>query len=148
VAEVDGLPPLLLDLLVDLAVVDGLLLVRRGRRQEHEQVVALLRGDLGRGAGVDLADRDVVDGDAGVVLLAPLLAEHAVEPLVVARDEVAPLDDLERLPLRAGAAGSDARPRRRGERAEAGDLHEFPAGEPSLSLRHGDTSGAPARRDW
>ena len=69
-----------LALLVDLAMVDDLILVERGRRQQHEQVVALARLGLGGRAGRDVAEPDVVDDDLGVVLLAPGLDEALVEP--------------------------------------------------------------------
>ena len=47
---------LALNFLIDLAVVDHLLFVGRGRRKEHAEIVALLRGDLSRSARIDLAD--------------------------------------------------------------------------------------------
>lgn len=59
-----------------------------------EQIVARLgRGFRGRTRG-DVGDRDVVDSDLDVVLLTPVLCER-IEPLVVLRDEVAPLHDGE-----------------------------------------------------
>src|SRR5690349_21647515 len=59
--------------------------------------MALFRRDFGGGAGVQLGIDDVIDDHLGVVLLTPLLDEHVVEPLVVGRNEVFPLHDLERL---------------------------------------------------
>jgi hypothetical protein len=143
VAQVVGLAPLPLDLLVDLGVVDHLLLVGGGGRQEHEQVVPLLGGHLGGGAGVALADRDVVDDHLRVVLGSPLLAEHAVEPLVVARHEVAPLADLERLLLRTTRDGEDQRAG--GDRA--GGLHELaPRDAPAAPGHNSSSLGEPCAR--
>ena len=78
---------------------------------------------------------DVVDDDVGVVLLAPLLAEGAVEPGVVGGDEVAPLQNLESFLLGSGAlreeeCGRGARSD--GGGAGAGDFNEVAAREAIL----------------
>jgi hypothetical protein len=72
------------------------ILVGRGRREELEEVVAALRGDLGGCAGRQLGEVDVVDEDLDVVRLPPSLRVDVVEPRVVLRNEVAPLDDAQR----------------------------------------------------
>ena len=85
------LPDLLGRLRDDVLVVDHLVLVDRRRREELEDVVAALRGDLRGGARVELRVRDVVDGDVDVVLLAPLLAPRLVEPRRRSRARSAPI---------------------------------------------------------
>src|SRR5262245_28662638 len=59
--------------------------------------MALLGTDFRGRARLDEREVDVVDDDLGIVLLAPVLRVLGVEPFVVTRDEVAPLQDLERL---------------------------------------------------
>ena len=86
-------PQLLADLLDQVVDRDGLLLERRRRRDEPEQVVTALRRDLGRPAAVEQGVVDVVDLDLDVVLLPPLLDVRVVEPLVVGRHEVSPGHD-------------------------------------------------------
>ena len=130
---------LLLNLLVNLCVVDRLFLVSRGRGQEHEEVVPLLRRSLRRRAGVDLSDGDVIDDHFGVVFRSPLLRVNAVEPLVIAGDEVTPLDDLQGLAGSARLVRKEKRGAARRESAGRGELPELPAGEPALAFfRHGD----------
>ena len=74
----------------------------------------LARRGLGRAAGGDFRRGHVVDGDVRGVLLPPLLRVDAVEPAVVARDEVAPLQDLQRLLARGGLLLRAARTRAAG----------------------------------
>ena len=64
----------------------------------------LLRRGLGRRTIGDVVEPDVVDDHLGVVPLAPLLDVGVVEPGVVARDGVLPLQDSEGLLLGSGAA--------------------------------------------
>ena len=74
-----------------------------------KEVVPLPRRRLGRAARGDLRGGHVIDDDLGPVLRPPLLREHLVEPPVVPRHVVAPLDDPQRLPSRRpppAAAGS------------------------------------------
>jgi hypothetical protein len=96
-----------LGLLVDIAHVHDLLLERRRRPVEQEQVVPFLSGDLGLRAGGDPHVVDVVHDNISVVLLPPFLDVPLVEPLVVGRDEVDPLKDLERLLSRMGPSRND-----------------------------------------
>ena len=79
-----------------------------------EQVVAGSGRGLGCRARGDVRDRDVVDRDGDLVLLAPVLGE-LVEPFVVSRDEVAPLHDRQRLGV--GQRAGDKRRRERRRRA-------------------------------
>ncbi len=81
------------DLLDDLLVVDHLVLVLRGRRQVEEQVVTLSRCCFRRHSRRKQRVEDVVDLHLDVVRLAPRLRPRAVEPRVVRRNEVRPLDD-------------------------------------------------------
>src|SRR5947209_20466320 len=128
------------DLLVDLLVVDHLLLIRRRRREEHDQIVPLLRRNFRGGPRRDFVERDVVHHDVDVVFLAPFFGEHAVEPLVVPRHEVTPLEDLQGLLLRRcsfrkekerAGSGSDC------QRAAAGKFDEHPPRKSWLVLlRH------------
>jgi hypothetical protein len=78
-------------------VVHGqdLLLERRRRREELEEVMAVLSGDLGRRRAEEQGVVDVVDFHVDVVRLAPLFDVRVVEPLVVVGDEVDPLQDPE-----------------------------------------------------
>ena len=70
-----------------------LLLERRRRRDEPEQVVTALGRDLRRAGRVEQGVVDVVDLDLDVVRLAPPLDVRVVEPLVVGGNEVGPLHD-------------------------------------------------------
>src|SRR5262249_27216624 len=105
---------------------------------EQEEVVSLPRGGLGGAARRDLGRRDVIDDDVRRVLLAPLLRVDRVEPAVVSRNEVAPLEDAQRLPrgarrnlARACGGGKGAR----GARG-AGALHELAARESAARALH------------
>src|SRR4029450_3382037 len=71
---------------------------------EEEYVVTFLGGHLGRRAGTDPGDTDVVHGHFGVVLIAPLLDIFLIEPFVEGGDEVHPLKNLQAL-FGAGAVG-------------------------------------------
>jgi hypothetical protein len=62
-----------------------------------EEVVAAAGRDLGGGARRKVGEVDVVDDHVRVVVLAPDLRVHVVEPRVVGRDEMTPLDDLQRV---------------------------------------------------
>ena len=136
VREIDLLPVLLLDLLVHVRHVDDLGLVGRRRRQEHEEVVSLLRRDLRGGPGGEVHQVDVVHDDVRVVLLAPFLGVGAVEPRVPGRNEMAPLDDLERLLLGGGPFGKqEGRSGCRGEGGSAREGYEVPPGHPRPRLR-------------
>jgi len=76
--------------------VEHLLLERRRRRQELEQVVPALGRHLGVRTRREVGERDVVHGHRDAVALSPL-ARVAVEPRVVGRHEVTPLHDAQRL---------------------------------------------------
>src|SRR6266516_2242600 len=129
-------------LLDDVADVDHARLQRRRRHDPLDQVVALAGVDLGGGAGGEQGVVDVVDGHGDAVVLAPLLGP-AVEPGVVAGDEMAPLQDPELLPaLRAGgsrgpgARRQDARAGARGGEC-AGGPQEFATRDFAAVFRHG-----------
>src|SRR5262249_24845809 len=123
----------LLALLVDRAMVDDVVLVDRPGPWGVEEVVALLRGDLGGGDGVEAGGADVVDDDLGVVLLAPLLDVGAVEPNVIAGDEVIPLEDPQLLPAAQPVdAALDAE--RRADACGACELQQLAPGD---SASHG-----------
>ena len=96
-------PELLADLLHEVGDGNDLLLERRRRRDEPEQVVTALCRDLRCPCAVEQGVVDVVDLDLDVVRLAPALDVGVVEPLVVGGDEVGPLHDPElsrELPVR------------------------------------------------
>ena len=137
--ERDHLAVALLDLVHDLPVIDDLVLVGGRRRDEEEEVVSLPRRRLGRAAGVDLRRGHVVHDHVGPVLRAPLLRVDAVEPRVVARDEVAPLQDPQRLlrrrrlPVSPARAGEDRHGARRERRPRR--LHESAPGYPGAPFR-------------
>src|SRR5207248_3862852 len=93
------------------------------------------------GAAVEAGVVDVLDGDLDVVFRLPLLDPGVVEPVVVGRDEVDPLDDrevaLEPAPLELQRAGErEGRRRARGahrRRADARFLQQVaPAAAPRL----------------
>src|SRR5262245_11219726 len=88
-------------------MVDRLILVHRWWRDEHVEVVPLLRRHLVHSRAVDVSQADVVHNNVGVVLGAPFLDIGVIEPLVIPWHEVAPLQDLQRLLLGAGAAMDD-----------------------------------------
>ena len=96
------------------------------RREELEQVVPLLRGDLGVGAGPQVGEGDVIDRHVDSLGRAPVLGV-LVEPHVVRGDEVAPLQDLERLvgaldPDGGTEGGGRGDPGRRGHEFASIDL--------------------------
>src|SRR6185437_13842533 len=134
--QIDFLSVLALDLLIHVRHIQGLRLEGGRRREKHEQVVSLFGGNFGRCARGELCQVDVVDGDIGIVLLAPLFGKDAVKPLVVFGNEVTPLNDLERLLLclcsfRKEEIGS-AKSGRNGSRA--GNLNEVPTRNAALLL--------------
>ena len=98
-------------------------LVRRGRRGEREEVVPLLGGDLGIGAGPDLTKGEMVDLDGDPIAIAPRPGELPIEPLVVRGDEVRPLRDAQHGPGGMSAAG------RNGETERGGSCGRGRAGE-------------------
>src|SRR5260370_22291667 len=83
--------------------VNGLLVVGRRRREQHEQVVALPCRGLRGGFRGQVEEIDVVDDDVRVMLLSPLLAEGPVKPGVVRGNEVAPLKNFQRFLFRRRA---------------------------------------------
>ena len=93
-AQVDLLAEALLGLLADVGEVDHAGLELRQRADERREVVPGARGDLRLQPRGDRRDLDVVDGHLHADLATPVLRE-AVEPLVVARHEVAPDEDLQ-----------------------------------------------------
>src|SRR5581483_3977060 len=114
--------------------------VRVQHREPVEDVVALLGCHLRRRARRVVRLVHVVDRDLDVVRLAPLDDVLLVEPLVVGRHEVTPLDDLElRARLRLHGRG------RRGSRASrrGGRLRRGSAGR---GRRAGGRRGGPGRR--
>src|SRR5260370_17898517 len=101
--QIDLLAVLLLHFLVHMRHVNGLLFVRRRRREKHEQVVSLSRRSLRGSLGRKVHKVDVVDDDIRIVLLSPLFADSTVKPGVVRRYEVAPLQKFQRFLFRRRA---------------------------------------------
>src|SRR2546425_11497725 len=62
-------------------------------RQKLEQIVPLLRGDLGVGPRPEIGERDVVDRDFDAFGGSPVL-RVLIEPHVLRGDEKAPLEGL------------------------------------------------------
>src|SRR5881397_1959367 len=132
-AQVEDRPVLPLGLLDDVRHVEHLWLERARGREELEQVVPLLRRDLGVGPRPEVSEGDVVDCDLHAFRGPPVLGV-LVEPPVVRGDEVAPLQDLERLlpaldPDRGTQGNGGRRPRRRGDELAPVDplvLHHGP----------------------
>src|SRR5277367_2906670 len=117
----------LLDFLVDFAVVDGLLLIGRGRREEHHEIVAFFSGHFRSRTRGDFIQRDVVHHYVGIVLLSPCFGVDAIEPLVVIRHEVAPLQNFQGLLLRLRAPRKKkCRPDPRSQRARTRKSDEVP----------------------
>src|SRR6266436_6542886 len=102
VREIDLLAVLLLHFLVYLGHVNGLLLVGRRRREQHEKVVTLLCRGLGSSLRGKVNKVDVINDDVGIVFLSPLLAEGSVEPRIVGGNEVAPLENFQCFLFRRG----------------------------------------------
>src|SRR5262245_60979380 len=125
-SKIDRLAMPLLALGIHVVHGNYLVLEHRGRSQEQDEVMAPLCRDLGRRARFDERKIDVVDHHLRAVLLAPLLRVLAVEPLVVAGDEVAPLENLERLG-RARGAHMEERAGGGGNAGGAGSNHEITA---------------------
>ena len=106
--------PVLLDGVVDdVAHVDQLLFVQVGEDLAVllDDVVATPGGHFGGHPGRQVVGGDVVDGGVNVVLRAPVLHEP-VDPSVVGRHEVAPLEDADGFLAPRGAAGAAAGARR------------------------------------
>src|SRR5262249_25417832 len=112
--------PFLTDLVDDVAQVDEVLVVEPGQDGAHEvdEVVAGAGRELRRNAGGQLEMRNSVDPNLDAVLGPPFLHDF-VEPHVVGRDEVAPLQDAQggALGLGGGPAGGQhgAEPGRAGD---------------------------------
>ena len=140
------LPDLPLDLLDEVVDRDHAILVRRRRREELEQVVAALSSHFRGGPGWKFGQVDVIDPNLGVVRLAPTLDVHVVEPLVVRRHEVTPLDDAERsgeLPVSESRHPSDgrlcpARPVDEDDGSQRGSPQELASRELVVDLRDVD----------
>src|SRR5260370_10569556 len=72
VRQFNFFPVLLLYFRIDVGHVNDLILQRGRRREEHEEIVPLLRLDLGSGPSFQVDQVDVVDNHVGIVLCAPL----------------------------------------------------------------------------
>jgi hypothetical protein len=83
-----------LRLLVEIGEIENAWFEGGWGREEFDEIVALTRLYLGCGTSGDFGEVDVIDTYGDTDFLTPLLRER-VEPLVVARDEMAPLQDLE-----------------------------------------------------
>src|SRR6266550_1526938 len=119
--------------------VEHLRLERARWREELEQIVPLLSSDLGVGARPEIGEGDVVDGDLDAFGGSPVLGV-LVEPHVVGRNEVAPLEDLEGL---LGPLDPNRRPQSGGHGDSGRRGHEFTPIH-SLPLRHRPTLHVPA----
>jgi hypothetical protein len=64
-------------------MINHVLFVLGRRPGKHEKIVTLAVGNLSRRSAVDLFNGNVVDNYSGVVLLAPLFGEYALEPRVI-----------------------------------------------------------------
>ena len=95
--------------LIDFGVINHVLLVLGGRPGKHEQIVSLCVSNFSRCPRVDLFHGNVVHGYDRVVLLAPFFGIDIGEPLVVFRDEMSPLRNLQAL-LPSTIAESKERP--------------------------------------
>ena len=97
--DIHFLAVLLFALLVYLAVIDYLVFIGSGWGKEHEKIVTLLGSNFGSAARVDLSNGNMVNAHFRIVLVAPVLGEDSIEPFIVRRYEVAPLNDLQSLLL-------------------------------------------------
>src|SRR6266542_344826 len=103
----------LLDFSDDVPMVDCLPLVSRWRGEEMKEIVSLPRRGLGGAARGDLGRGHMIDYNLEPVFRPPLFRKNIIEPPVVARHVVAPLDDPQRLPARhPPPARNRQRPRR------------------------------------
>src|ERR1041385_2641600 len=98
-----------------------------GGERNMNKVVTFLCCDLGGGAGGDLARRDVINDDVGVVLLPPFFGEDIVKPPVVAGHHMSPLNDLQHLLLGESSFGEEEhRGQPRGGKGTARHLDKLP----------------------
>ena len=138
-ADLADLAELVADLLDDLLMVDHLVLEAGLRGEVAEDVVPTPGRDLRLGARRELSEVDVVDLHVRVVLVAPVLRVGLVEPDVVRRHEVTPLDDLERVLVLPVDVLRDRRGRNLRQRPRVGD--QEPAETAADHLPSGEASG-------
>ena len=111
-------------------MIDHLILIHRRWQEKHEQIVPLLRSDLGSGSTIETGHTDVVDDHFRIVVLPPLLHIDLVEPAIILWHKVVPLQNLERFLLRASASGHDSPTSQASqERRRASHLYETSSGE-------------------
>ncbi len=130
-----------LDLGDDVGVVEDVVLVRRRRRQEAEDVVPSPGLRLGGRERREARVGDAIDLDGDVVPLTPP-GRPRVQPRVVGGNDVLPLDDRERALQRP--AGEAHRPRERGGHdAAADDQRRSADPRPAQELRPCQAALAP-----
>src|SRR3989449_767015 len=120
-AEIDDRPVLPLGIFYHVGHVEHLRLERARWREELEQIVPLLSGDLGVGARPEIGEGDVVDRHLDPLGRPPVF-RVLVEPHVVGGNEVAPLEDLEGL---LGPLDPNRRPQSGGHGDSGRRGHEF-----------------------
>src|SRR5260370_3584334 len=81
--------------LIDLSVVNHMLMVLRRWPRKNEYIVALAGSDLSRCASDNLFYGDEIHDYPGIVLRTPFLSQHIFEPLVILREKMGLLCDLE-----------------------------------------------------
>src|ERR1700757_4182077 len=96
--------------------------MRAARSTVGKNVMSGSSRNLGRGARRQLQMRDVINGYRDAVLLAPLRCK-TIEPFIVLRHEMAPLEDLERLGLCKSARHKRRRKRGRQTRSSSRGAH-------------------------
>ena len=80
---------------INLAMINDALFVQRGRRDEHEEVVAAACLDFASGNRMKLRRGRVIDNDLGVVLRAPFHRKDLLKPAVIGLDRMFPLENPE-----------------------------------------------------
>ena len=84
-------------LLDDLRVVNHVLLVLGGRPWKDKNIMAFAGLDLSRCARINLLHWNVVNDDVRVVLVAPFLGQHILEPDIELGQKMGPFCDFQRL---------------------------------------------------
>src|SRR6516225_10454576 len=96
---------------------------------------------------VHVTSGNMIHRNLRIVFLAPFLCEYVVEPLVISGNEVAPLQDPQRLLLGLGTLWKQKKGtgHRHRQRSAGGDLREVPASKFSKCFSsHNDSPFLPA----
>ena len=88
-------------------MIDNVVFEYRRWQKKHEQIMSALGRDLRRGTASETGNANVIDDDFGIVFLSPLFHIGVIEPIVILRHKVGPLQDLEGFMLGPDPAWDD-----------------------------------------